>query len=381
MGYYSRLLSGTDAVIAWLGMCGVTASPSDPGRIADQILVSIGGMRGAALLADRDTLKLLDWMAKSVRRHTDGTIGEFEDRATDVNRWKKLVHERTNSGAFRWISLDAFVKANMLKLGLAVDCPSCLKKNWVGLAAMREQIECERCLKPFPFPQGTLDFKHTPWRYRVVGPFSVPDFAGGAYATVLALRVFAEVISGVGEAELTYATGLNLSGVGPSLIEIDFTCWYRRGAMFGRGRNDEPVLIFGEAKSFAAEGFKSADIERMSQVAEKFPAAFIVFATLKDELSDAEKSSIGELAMWGRYGLDSGRGQPRSPVIVLTGTELFAPWYLDQTWKEKRGQHARFAMWRADNLWTLATWTQQLYLDLPDPRQPPPAIAPSAATA
>lgn len=158
MRHYFRLLGGADAVIAWLDEHGVKASPSDPGRIAGQILVSVGGVRGTALLADRDTLKLLDHMAKSVRRHADGTIEEFENRAIHVDRWKALVHRRTNAGPYRWVSLDAFVKANMLKLGLSVGCPSCLKKNWVGLAAMREQLMCERCLKPFAFPQGTLDF-------------------------------------------------------------------------------------------------------------------------------------------------------------------------------------------------------------------------------
>ena len=208
---YFRLLDGTQAVIAWLGAHDVKASPSDAGRIAEQILVSIGGIRGATLLADRDTLKLLDNMAKSVRRHADGTIEEFEDRATAVERWKALVHRRTNAGPYQWINLDAFVKANVLKLGLSVACPNCMKKNWVGLAAMSDQLICERCLTPFAFPQGTLDFEHTPWRYRVVGPFTVPDFAGGAYATVLALRVFGDMVGGVGDAELTYATGLEFA--------------------------------------------------------------------------------------------------------------------------------------------------------------------------
>jgi len=41
---------------------------------------------------------------------------------------------------------------------------------------------------------GTRDFEHTPWRYRVVGPFSVSGFADGAYATVLALDAFADTI-------------------------------------------------------------------------------------------------------------------------------------------------------------------------------------------
>jgi hypothetical protein len=380
--HYLRLLTGTQAVTAWLHEHGVEASPSDPGHIAEQILLSVGGIGGTPLLADRDTLKLLDRMAKSVRRHADGTIEEFEDRAIGVDRWKALVHRRTNTGLYRWINLDAFVKANVLRLGLSVACPSCMKKNWVGLAAMHEQLMCERCLKPFAFPQGSLDFDHTPWRYRVVGPFSVPGFAGGAYATVLALRAFANTIS-IGDGELTYATGLDFAGIGPSPCEVDFTCWYRRRAMFGR--NEEPVLVFGEAKSFAAEGFKSVDIDRMAKLAEKFPGAFIVFATLKDDLSDAEKSSIGALAIQGRAPLENGR--PQSPVIMLTGTELFASWGLGQAWKEKGGQHARFAEpagVRLDNLWILAELTQQLYLGLPDPwaqlrQQQPASVGPAAS--
>jgi hypothetical protein len=47
-------------------------------------------------------------------------------------------------------------------------------------------------------------------------------------------------------------------------------------------REEEPVLVFGEAKSFAAESFKPEDIARMRKVAELFPGASIVFATLKE---------------------------------------------------------------------------------------------------
>jgi len=60
MRHYFCLLGGAEAVIAWLDEHGVKASPSDSGRIAEQVLVSVGGIRGTTLLADRDTLKL--WM-------------------------------------------------------------------------------------------------------------------------------------------------------------------------------------------------------------------------------------------------------------------------------------------------------------------------------
>ena len=217
----------------------------------------------------------------------------------------------------------------------------------------------------FPFPQGTLEFDRTPWQYRVVGPFSIPGYAGGAYATVLALRLFSDKLS-VGDADLTYATGLDIKGIAATPIEVDFTCWHRRRVMIGR--HEEPVLIFGEAKSFAERSFKTVDVERMEAIADKFPGAFIVFATLKDKLSDDERAAIGALATKGRERLDN--GNPRAPVIVLTGTELFAGWHLEQAWKEKGGMHARFvepAYVRLDNLWTLAELTQQLYLGLPNP--------------
>jgi hypothetical protein len=106
----------------------------------------------------------------------------------------------------------------------------------------------------------------------------------------------------------------------------------------------------------------------MRKLAEKFLGAFLVFATLKDELSDAEKAEIAQLATWGRERLPDRR--PRAPVIVLTGLELFSSWHINQSWKERGGWHAKFIKSpsvRLDNLWTLAEFTQQLYLGLPDP--------------
>jgi hypothetical protein len=103
--------------------------------------------------------------------------------------------------------------------------------------------------------------------------------------------------------------------------------WYQRSELFDH--NEEPVLAFGEAKSFAVDSFKAEDIARMRKLAEKFPGAFLVFAVLKDALSEPEKAEIAALATWGRELLDDGR--PRAPVIVLTGTELFSEWPVKQT--------------------------------------------------
>jgi hypothetical protein len=65
--------------------------------------------------------------------------------------------------------------------------------------------------------------------------------------------------------------------------EVDFAFWYRCDRRFDQ--NEEPVLAFGEAKSFAEESFKARDIQRMETLGKKFPGAFLVFATMKDRPS------------------------------------------------------------------------------------------------
>ena len=194
---YLHLMTGRQAVVHWLGRHGVTAEPSDPGQIADQVLSALGGFWGIYLIADRETLHLLDKMAKSVRKYADGTVEEFPDRTADVREWESLLRRRGYAQFAGELNLDRFVKANILKLGIAIQCPTCMKKNWYGIGNLREQLTCEGCLKSFDFPQGGLNFHHTSWQYRVVGPFSVPNYAGGAYATVLALHVFARNLESI----------------------------------------------------------------------------------------------------------------------------------------------------------------------------------------
>jgi hypothetical protein len=385
-GEYFRLLTGQQAVVEWLKSESVVAEPSDPGRIADQMLVSLGGFWGTGLVADVGTIKLLDEMSKSVRRYVDGTLEEFPDRSIEVNRWKEVIGRRSKARKFGYVpDMDTFVKAKVLRLGLVLECPNCRKKNWFGVEGLREQLTCERCLKDYAFPQGSLPFDRTPWHYRVLGPYSVPNYAEGAYATVLTLNAFARGL-GHDRANITYATGLHFRIGNENPFEVDFTFWYRRKRMFDL--QEEPVLVFGEGKSFATESFKPEDVARMRKLAEKFPGAFHVFAALKADLTDVEKRVIGEFATWGRERLADGR--PRAPVIALTGTELFAGWEIEHAWKDMGDPHAKFVRHpgvRIDNLWTLADITQQLYLGLPDPYarlvQPtvkPEAAAPSAKT-
>jgi len=365
-GEYFRLLRGREAIGEWLKRKGIDATPSNSGRIADQILSALGGFRGCRLIADRETVELLDDMAKSVRRYPDGTEEEFADRSVDARRWKALVARRGNERFAAKIELEEFIKAKSFRLGLALACPNCSKENWYGLGDLRDEVMCQQCLRSFDFPQGGINFDRTGWKYRVVGPFTVPDYADGAYSTVLTLRVFANNVGPDG-ADLIYATGTKVKLDARTSREIDFAFWYSRGQLFEHDK--EPPLVFGEAKSFGQDAFDAQDVDTMRRIAEKIPGAFFVFSTLKDALSEQEKTTIGAFAMWGREHGQARRS--RAPVIVLTGHELFSAWYIGETWKEMGGRHAQFVVppsTHLDNLATLAEFTQQLYLDLPHPR-------------
>lgn len=361
-GEYLRLLTGRDAMTDWLKQNGLEASISKAGQVTEQVLGALNGLRGIRLIAHRKTLELLDRMAKSVRKYPDGTVEEYQDRTAAATEWAALIAKRRKDIWSSHVSLDRFVDRHVLKLGLGIQCAHCANVNWYAISELSETVVCERCRKSYPFPQGSIGFTNSPWKFRVIGPFSVPDYAGGAYATALTLRVFGETLSSA-DASIVYATGLDLAPPDGPPIEVDFALWYRRENL--ATDEGETVTVFGETKSFGLKCFHSEDINRMRRIAEKFPGAFLVFASMKDELHDDEKAAIAELASWGRESLDGGR--PRAPVIVLTGAELFSTWRVDHTWKDLDGlrkQLAESGHQRIDNLWTLADLTQQIYLGM-----------------
>jgi len=193
-----------------------------------------------------------------------------------------------------------------------------------------------------------------------LGAFAAPDYAGGGYATALALRQ----LSGAAgfrrnEQHFVYSTGVDLDG---NRREIDFVAWQQ--SLRTLGPDNETVVLFGEAKSFASEAIKSKDCALLKELGSHFPGAFLVAAVMKNTLSKNEKKLLTTLATWGRTpGPD---GMPRSPVIILTGIELFADGDIQMAWKELGGDYttALDSPIGSFNLWKLADCTQQIYLGL-----------------
>jgi hypothetical protein len=176
---YVSLLSANDVIVGSLGQFGIKAELSEPGHIARQMLDNLGGLWGVHLLADTETLKLLNKMAGGLRRmsNEEDTVEEtFELRTAPREEWTRLIANRKTRRRLSRLSLEDFTKSNVIRLGLETDCPHCNAKNWSTLTGVDYRVTCERCLKPYDFPQAALREHNRNFTYRVVGPFSVPDY-------------------------------------------------------------------------------------------------------------------------------------------------------------------------------------------------------------
>lgn len=356
------MMTGDEAFIKWLKSKDTEAEISQAGHTTQQIISSLGGLWGIKFLAHKEIIELLNKMADKEARRSDENeevIKEHEGKTAKPNSWTTVLNSINRKKCpIRELTLDDFTKRNVLRLGFFIACEHCQKNNWYDLKEIDYTPQCERCLKEFDFPQADISRRNDLFRYRVIGPFATPRAADGGYATALTLRLFSATLD-IGDNRLTYTTGLKFKS--ENNMEVDFALWYERDRILGDNHNVD--IVFGESKSFAYEGFKEDDLKRMYRLAELFPGSYMVFSSLKDELSKKEKQLIGKFASWGRKRTSDGRA--RAHIIILTGHELFTELYVSETWKNLGGKHKKLiepAYVRLENLDNLANFTQQLYL-------------------
>lgn len=348
---------GTTAVGAWLKTNGIKAFTSDAGRSTQQIIQTLGGIWGVSCLANSKVIELLN---EITRKPTTRTMQHqaFEQRlkCTETEGFPNLR------------SFENLVEKKAVELGLELKCAKCAHWSWYALDQLGQFVRCSLCLQQFEFPTiHPNSSTHSRWVYRLIGPFALPDYSRGGYSAALSIRLLGARLGSVGSGKVTWSAGQELEFSQTKRVESDFILWYQREMQFGVSHPTE--IVFGEAKSFGKDAFQDNDVQRMKELAIRFPGSVLVFSTMKraDELSSEEIHRISKLAMWGREFI-RGRNKTRAPIILLTGSELFTPFSLQDTWSRLGGKHEQLGApgWvRLDNLRVLADCTQQLYLNLP----------------
>lgn len=353
-----ELCSGTDALNTWFKKNKIIAMLSDAGRATQQIIQTLGGFWGVGKLANSGIVELLNEMSRKPLTRSMH-YAEFTN---------KIINAVADNGIWRYKEFETLVERNVVELGLELKCSKCGKWGWHSLGQLDYSLICDFCLKRFGFPiTNPASSQYCKWAYRVIGPFSLPDYANGGYASALAIRFFANVIGRMDSVGVTWSTGQELT-LSDRKIETDFILWFQKRQMF---EIDYPTeIVFGEAKSFGKNVFRKKDINNLKFLAQNFPGAILVFATMKEacDLSKEEIAHLRKLAEWGRV-YDKEKNQTRAPVIILTGTELFTSDSLEYSWKKKGGKHAKiisraYVSTRLNDLQILADLTQQLYLGM-----------------
>lgn len=261
------------------------------------------------------------------------------------------------SGGIIWKRYRHFLRdlpqvAQRFQLGMEIQCPICSKRSWYSVKVVDYELQCLRCLSQISFPP---DLKKVKWAYRTLGPFSTSNQADGAYTVLLTLRFFSDLLL------LGGATTPLMSFTAKKEemeIEADLALFFIVSGLV----NTNPELIFAECKTF--NDFQEKDIKRMRDLGETFPNAVLIFATMKEELSNNEKKLL--LPMVNNSRKSWMKGNTFNSVLILTGTELFwqsglSEWR--QKMEEKTGVINHPSVLQTE-LHLLCYLTQQTYLDI-----------------
>lgn len=328
----------------WLKSKGWITELSPAGRIAQQMLQQLQGIRGTWVLASEGIIQLLSKMNRSE--------GKF--LSAEFVRDKIFREIANEDRIFRLKGEDILhhlIAAKVFQLGMKIQCPVCTKHSWYSVKTGDYELQCPQCLTEFSFPS---DFQKVKWAYRTVGPFSSSNQADGAYTVLLTLRFFWKII--FSDSEMTPLMSFTAKKDTVE-IEADLALFFQES----RSRHSKTHLIFAECKTF--NSFRKKDIDRMKDLGKTFPEAVLVFAKLEESLSGEEKRILCPLVNRSRRHRKNGR--PFNPILILTGIELISEQHFYQNWEKIGGIHAKLAEnCIGANLLELCDFTQQIYLDM-----------------
>jgi len=333
-----------DVFLGWLETHGWQAEISDPGKVAYQMLRHLEGPRHIIVMRSR---KFVEYFSGNLFANDKSVkAGEFIHKVT------KEIYE--DLGIF-W-GEDKFLKtlldSKIVQLGTKLQCGICSRRSWHPINQLNYSVGCPHCLSDFEIPS------HNPraieWSYKTIGPFAARGRAAGSYCVLLTAHFFRDDMPNRGGTTTILSFRAEK---GSEEIEADLGLFFRERAFFDRTLE----TIFCECKTF--NRFQREDVEKMRKIANEFPGAMLVFATLNEKLSDNEKSLITPFVRsCNKY---HERDRPINPIMILTGTELFASIRPPYGWKGKGGKYEKLSERRdIRSLLGLCRATQKIYLDL-----------------
>jgi hypothetical protein len=333
-------------MFAWLKDQGWVPELSAPGLLAKQIYKKLGGY--VSTLANEKLLGLLE--------HMNGGSVQADGKPilnNRINQERELpigeIRTKLQNSTGRSDLCDYLISLGIFHVGIRIQCPHCIRNSWFPVDKIESVFTCPKCLNTFP---AIGNVENGNWCYKTSGPFSVPGYAEGAYATLLTLDFFKD--RKLSSIHTTSVLSFTAKAPNKKKIEADFGLFWQ-DSIYGE---KDYGLLFGECKTYGQ--FKKKDFDRMRYIAKCFPGAVIVFSTLRRTLTAREIKGIASIAKSGRKFWENER--PINPVLILTGNELFSQHGPPYCW-EDAGIKKNFNYVRG--LISLCDATQQIYLRMP----------------
>lgn len=267
------------------------------GRLANEVLKNIGGIRGSQFLQNKSSLKILHLIEDGKTVYHPTLVGEI----------KKSLKNNNNEQVNHYIK--RIIENKIIEFGSILQCEICHQHSFYLPSDLKEIMICSICRNNFSLP--THQPAEIKWAYRGIGPFSKNNKVGGLITVFLTLKLFNE--------EFTDTSG-NMSGlIGFELVKKGKTKEVDLAVMLQEKQNESvpPDLVFCECKTY--KNFNSDDADRMIELGTEFPNSILVFATLNEELTENEKTEILKVVNIFRTGYGN---RPANPVLILTAKEL-----------------------------------------------------------
>lgn len=300
-----------------------TATFTGKGRIAENLIGTLGGLEGMKWLKSFSVLKVLDQLAHGMRE-----FDQDDDLIVVGMQRKRIAYPRMLTRS-DWINrvlhpdednvwqldetdatetLDALINLGVLRAGAKVKCTHCSRWSWYLIDVLSEALRCDHCLEQYSFPKRDPSNKaFFEWCYRPQGPFSIENLAQGQYSIALSLSFLAQIL----RTPFAWVAESNIE-IDCKSHEIDFLLWNSEEGSSYR-QYERPLLAFGECKSFN-ESLKQADFDRLEHLATNFADSTFIVSTLAKKFGTREKQRLK------KFGRDY-----NVRLIVLTAHELLRP--------------------------------------------------------
>jgi len=276
---------------------GNTLKETSNGRLANEVLKNIGGIRGSQFLQNKSSLKILELIEDGKAVYHSTLVGEI----------KKSLKNNNNEQVNYYIK--RIIENKIIEFGSILQCEVCHQHAFYLPSELKEMMTCAICRNNFSLPM------HQPteikWAYRGIGPFSKNNKVGGLITVFLTLKLFNQEFADISGNMSAFISFELLKNNKPKEVDL--------AVLIQEKHKDSipPDLVFCECKTY--KNFTTDDANRMIELGTEFPNSILTFATLNDELTENEKTEILRVVNKFRTGYGH---RPTNPVLILTAKEL-----------------------------------------------------------